>query len=58
VAEKLAPLVHPRLSCSTVAVKRSLAEQMAEMSDEELSASIKEIGVEDELATGRPKRNA
>jgi len=31
---------------------------MAEMSDEELSASIKEIGVEDELATGRPKRNA
>jgi hypothetical protein len=44
VAEKVAPFVHPRLTASSVAVKPpSLAQQIVEMSDEELRAHVAEL---------------
>ena len=61
VAEKVAPFIHPRLTASTVAVKPSIAQQIAEMSDEELRAHIAEleqIVAEAELATVKPRGNA
>jgi hypothetical protein len=64
IAAWAASYVHPRLSCSTVAVHRSIAQQMQAMSDGELAACVKELeemaGISDadELATVRPKGSA
>lgn len=62
-----APYCHPRLAAATVQVKRSLAQQIAEMTDEELAAHIEEMkqmtglsddDIKDELATLKTKGNA
>jgi hypothetical protein len=69
VAEKVAPFIHPRLSCSSVAVKPPpIAQQIVEMTDEELREHIAELnelaGISDsdaegeELATVRPRGSA
>jgi RecJ-like exonuclease len=44
VAEKVAVYVHPRLSCGSVTVNPpSLAQQMMEITDDELRAHIREL---------------
>jgi hypothetical protein len=43
VAALAAPYVHARLASSTIEVKRSLAEEIVAMSDEELRAHIDEL---------------
>ena len=44
VASLVAPYIHPRLSCASVAVTpRSVAQQLIEMTDEELQAHIAEL---------------
>ena len=62
-----APYCHPRLAAATVAVQRSLAQQIAEMSDEELKAHIEEMkqmtgmsddDIKDELTTLKTKGSA
>jgi hypothetical protein len=42
-AALVAPFVHPRLTAASVAVKRSIAEEIIAMSDEELADHIREL---------------
>jgi hypothetical protein len=56
--------MHPKLAATAVTLKRSIAQQMLELSDEELRATVAEleqlVGLsdEDELAIVKPKGSA
>jgi hypothetical protein len=66
-ASLLAPFVHPKLSCSSVAVKPpSIAHQIVEMTDDELRAHIAELNElagssnsdDEKLATAKTRGSA
>jgi hypothetical protein len=62
-ASLIAPYCHPRLSATALTVRPSIAEQMAEMTDDELRESVEEMKrmaglTEDDLSTVKPKGSA